>query len=113
MDIEKQFKDRGFAVLGVSMDEDGWKVVKPYVANMKMNYRVLLGNDQVGSLYGGLEALPTTLLIDREGRVVSKHVGITGGKEDFKNAILQVLDAPRASNRVPVRGAVALLRSPR
>jgi peroxiredoxin len=113
MDFEKQFKDRGFAVLGVSMDEDGWKVVKPYVANMKMNYRVLLGNDQVGSLYGGLEALPTTLLIDREGRVVSKHVGITGGKEDFKNAILQVLDAPRASNRVPVRSAVALLTSPR
>jgi len=113
MDFEKEFKNRGFAVLGVSMDEDGWKVVKPYVADMKMNYRVLLGNDEVSGKYGGLDSLPTTLLIDREGRIVSKHIGITGGKEDFKNAIEQLLNGNSARGDVPAGSALALLTSPR
>jgi len=112
MDFEKEFKDRGFAVLGVSMDEDGWKVVKPYVTGMKMNYRVLLGNDEVSSKYGGLDSLPTTLLIDRQGRIVSKHIGITGGKDDFKNAIVQLLDAPSAGVHAPGGGVLALLTRP-
>src|SRR5208282_706006 len=72
MDFERQFKDRGFAVVGVSMDEDGWAAVKPYLMRVQINYRVLLGNDQVGSLYGGVDSLPTTFLIDRQGNIVSK-----------------------------------------
>src|ERR1700730_15809232 len=48
IDFEQQLKDRGFAVLGVSMDEDGWNAVKPYIQQLKVNYRILMGNDQVG-----------------------------------------------------------------
>ena len=92
MEFERQFKDQGFAVLGVSMDEDGWTAIKPYVQNMKMNYRVLLGNDEVSTAYGGLDSLPTTLLIDRQGKIASVHVGVSMGKEEFKNAIVQLLE---------------------
>jgi peroxiredoxin len=112
MDFEREFKDRGFAVVGVSMDEDGWTVIKPYVQDMKMNYRILLGNDDVSTAYGGLDSLPTTLLIDRQGKIASVHVGITMGKEEFKNAIVQLLDAPGASGRVASRSTLALLTSP-
>jgi len=111
MDFEREFKDRGFAVLGVSMDEDGWKVIKPYMASMQMNYPVLLGNDDVSNKYGGLDSLPTTLLIDRQGRIVSKHIGITGGKDDFKNAIVELLNAPSAGAFVPAGRSLALLTS--
>ncbi len=58
MEFEQQLKDRGFAVVGVSMDEDGWGVVKPYLQEMKINYRILMGNEQVGSIYGGVDSLP-------------------------------------------------------
>jgi cytochrome c biogenesis protein CcmG/thiol:disulfide interchange protein DsbE len=112
MDFERQFKDQGFAVVGVSMDEDGWSAIKPYVQNMKMNYRVLLGNDDVSTAYGGLDSLPTTLLIDRQGKIASVHVGVAMGKEEFKNAIVQLLGSPRASAPVAFRGAMALLTSP-
>jgi peroxiredoxin len=112
MDFERQFKDQGFAVLGVSMDEDGWSAIKPYVQNMKMNYRVLLGNDDVSTAYGGLDSLPTTLLIDRQGKIASVHVGVAMGKEDFKNAIVQLLNAPRASASVASGSALALLTRP-
>src|SRR5205823_3675613 len=91
MEFEQTYKDRGFAVVGVSMDEDGWDVVKPYIQARKINYRVLLGNDQVGQLYGGVESLPTTFLIDRSGRIAKVHVGLETGRDGFKNEILNLL----------------------
>jgi peroxiredoxin len=112
MEFERQFKDQGFAVVGVSMDEDGWKAIKPYVQDMKMNYRILLGNDDVSTAYGGLDSLPTTLLIDRQGKIASVHVGITMGKEEFKNAIVQLLNAPRERATVRSGGVLALLKGP-
>ncbi len=76
-DFEKEYKSRGFEVLGVSMDEDGWSAVKPYIAEHKLNYRVLLGDDSVSQLYGGLDALPTTFIIDRDGKFAfPPHVGL-------------------------------------
>jgi peroxiredoxin len=112
IDFERQFKDQGFAVVGVSMDEDGWNVIKPYVQKMQMNYRILLGNDDISTAYGGLDSLPTTLLIDRQGKIASVHVGVSMGKEEFKNAIVQLLNAPRASASVTPGGALALLTGP-
>ncbi len=112
MDFERQFKDQGFAVVGVSMDEDGWKAIKPYAQNMKMNYRILLGDDDVSTAYGGLDSLPTTLLIDRQGRIASVHVGVSMGKEEFKNAIVQLLNAPRTSASIASGSALALLARP-
>jgi len=107
MEFEQTFKDRGFAVLGVSMDEDGWGVVKPYLQDMKVNYRVVLGNEQVGELYGGVDSLPTTFLIDRQGKIASIHVGLSRGKEDFKNDIANLLGTGRATAGMPGGGIFA------
>lgn len=112
MEFENEFKNQGFAVLGVSMDEDGWAAVKPYVRDRKMNYRVLLGNDQVSTSYGGLDALPTTLLIDRAGDIASVHEGVSMGKEEFKNAIVQLLGSPSVSAPAAARRVLAQLTSP-
>jgi len=109
MEFEQQLKDRGFAVVGVSMDEDGWSAVKPYLQEMKINYRILMGNEQVGNIYGGVDSLPTTFLIDRQGKIASVHIGLDRGKEDFKNDIVRLLDAPRADFRNPAHGAFAFL----
>jgi cytochrome c biogenesis protein CcmG/thiol:disulfide interchange protein DsbE len=84
------------------MDEDGWDSVKPYVEEKKMNYRVLLGNDQVSQLFGNIDSLPTTIVIDREGRIASMHVGLVA-KNTYKKEIEQLLEA---SKDVPKTGAV-------
>jgi len=97
IEFEKTYQSRGFAVLGISMDDEGWTAVKPYIAAQKINYRVALGNDQVAQLYGGIDSLPTTLLIDRDGRVASVHVGLVN-RSDYDNEIRQLL----ASDRAPV-----------
>jgi peroxiredoxin len=98
IEFEQQFKDRGFAVLGVSMDEDGWDAVKPYIEDHKINYRVMLGNEQLSDIYGGLDSLPTTLLIDRQGKIASVHIGLSLGKEEFRDDIDHLLGASSASN---------------
>ncbi|HEX4277529.1 MAG TPA: TlpA disulfide reductase family protein [Bryobacteraceae bacterium] len=94
-EFQRKYKDRGFEVLGVSMDDDGWKAINPFVAKRKLNYRVVLGDDKTGDQYGGLEALPTTFVIDRNGRIASTHVGLPlAGKKEFEDAIQKLLEAP-------------------
>jgi thiol-disulfide isomerase/thioredoxin len=92
IDFERQYKDQGFAVVGIAMDEEGWSAIKPFLAEMAVNYRVVQGNDDTATLYGGVEALPTTFLIDREGRVASTHIGLTG-KDVFENGIKELLQS--------------------
>jgi len=90
VEFEQQYKDQGFAVLGISMDEDGWDVVKPYLQKVKVNYRVAIGNDMMAQLYGGVDSLPTSFMIDKEGRVASVHVGLVS-KSDYQDEIVQLL----------------------
>jgi cytochrome c biogenesis protein CcmG/thiol:disulfide interchange protein DsbE len=92
IEFEKKYKDRGFSVLGVSMDEEGWEIVKPYLAKNKVNYRVLLGDDVVAQKYGGVDSLPTTFVIDSSGRIAKTHVGLVS-KSDYENEIVHLLSA--------------------
>ncbi len=90
VEFEKELKDQGFAVLGISLDDGGWEVVKPYLEDVRVNYRVLMGNEEVALLYGGVEALPTSFLIDRQGRIASLHVGLVS-KADYEHDIKTLL----------------------
>ena len=105
-DFEQKYKSQGFAVLGVSMDEDGWAAVKPFVAERKINYRILMGNDSLAQLYGGLDSLPTSFLIDREGKVaLPPHIGLIS-KNEYLNEI-QCLLGDQPANSMPVESASA------
>lgn len=95
--FEREYKDRGFAVVGVSLDDDGWSSVKPFIADQQINYRILLGNDSVSTLYGGVDSLPTTFLVDRSGRVASVHVGLVN-KNTYKNEISHLLDGDQRAS---------------
>ena len=93
MEMERKNKDRGFSVLGVSMDDEGWDIVKPFLAELGVNYRVVIGNDSTAQLYGGVDALPTTFLIDRNGKIAAVHIGLAS-KRVFEDGIEQLLQAP-------------------
>ncbi len=107
IEIERKNKDRGFEVLGVSMDDEGWEVVKPFMREVGMNYRVVIGNDSIAEMYGGVESLPTTFLIDQSGKIASVHIGLTSRK-DFEDDVAQVLDASKKP-RVVADSAVRAL----
>jgi cytochrome c biogenesis protein CcmG/thiol:disulfide interchange protein DsbE len=90
-EFENTYKDNDFAVIGVSMDEGGWEDVRPFLQRFKVNYRVVLGDSDVAAQYGGVEALPTSFMIDREGKIASVHVGLVS-KSDYATDIQQLLD---------------------
>jgi len=93
IDFERNYKDRGFAVVGISLDDDGWEAVKPYLERRRMNYRVALGNMDIERLYGGgtgIESFPTSFIIDRDGRVADVHVGLIS-KSEYQNELEELL----------------------
>ena len=111
-EFEQQYKSKGLEVLGVSMDEEGWAAVKPYIAEHKINYRILLGDDTVAQLYGGLDALPTTFMIDREGKFAfTPHVGLIG-KNEYVSEIQTLLDEKGETTSARAASPVAFLLSP-
>lgn len=96
IDFESRLKDQGFAVVGIAMDDDGWDAVKPYITAKKVNYRVMMGDDSIANLYGGVESLPTTFILDRDGRIARTHVGLVS-KSEYENDIKELLKQKRAS----------------
>jgi cytochrome c biogenesis protein CcmG/thiol:disulfide interchange protein DsbE len=102
VEFEQKYKDRGFAVLGVAMDEEGWELVKPYVEKHQINYRMVVGNDVVAQKYGGVDSLPTSFIIDKEGRIAATHVGLVS-RRDYQKDIDELLGLNKKSGlRAPV-----------
>ena len=62
-----------------------------------MNYRVVLGDGPVARMYGGVESLPTTFLIDREGRIAAEHIGLAG-KSTYESQILGLLNSGKQAD---------------
>ncbi len=86
-----KYKDKGLVVLGVSLDSGGWGVVKPFMKEFKIDYPVVIANQQVIANYGGIPAIPTTFIIDQEGNIVDKVVGYRE-ESYFENQIKQLLN---------------------
>jgi peroxiredoxin len=89
-EFQRTYAGQGLVVIGISMDEDGWKTVKPYIAATRINYRVGIGDAALARNYGGVDSLPETLMIDREGTIAARHVGIVS-KSEYESEIVQLL----------------------
>jgi len=76
VELQNKYRDQGLQIVGVSMD-DGPEPVRDFYQHFRMNYPVVMGNAQIGELYGGVLGLPIAFLIGRDGRIYSKHMGAT------------------------------------
>ena len=75
IEFQNKYKDAGLNVIGVSLDDDGWKSVTPYVKEKNVNYCIVIGTRAVAKQYA-VEAMPATWLIDRQGKIAATHVGL-------------------------------------
>jgi thiol-disulfide isomerase/thioredoxin len=73
--LQANYKDK-LLVIGASEDEDGPQKVQQFVQRFGMNYPVVMATKELIDNYGGVPALPTSFLIDPQGRVVQKHTGL-------------------------------------
>ena len=75
VDLAKKYKD-DLLIVGVSVDEGSPDEVREFAKAFHMNYPVVMWSHELVSEYGGVPALPTTFLINKDGRIVQKHEGL-------------------------------------
>ena len=76
IELQNMYGKDGLQFIGIALDEGGVSVIKPFAEKLKMNYPVLVGNEAVTAAYGGMNAIPVTILIDKKGNLRGKFVGM-------------------------------------
>ncbi len=93
IELQKEYGKDGLAIIGASVDgADEIAAVKNFARKFDVNYPVVLADEETVRAFGGVDAIPTTFVIDREGRIVSRHLGFTE-KADLEKEIKTLLRA--------------------
>lgn len=89
VEFDKTYHDKGLSLIGIDMYGESPDMVKMFMEKAHMDYRVAIGNDELGKRFH-VQEMPLTLLIDRNGRIALSHAGIVD-KTQFENAIQALL----------------------
>lgn len=81
VDFQKQYAGQGLQVVGVAMDDASKEEIGKFAHDMGVNYPVVLGRESVAEQYGGVQFLPTTFYIDRNGNIDNRVFGIVDRQE--------------------------------
>lgn len=95
--LYSDYRSHGFEIIGISLDEGGPEVVRDFAKEYRVLYPLVMGNRQVTQAYGGIRGLPTTFLIDKQGRIAYKYAGYQD-KGTFEQAIQALLSEQRTAN---------------
>jgi cytochrome c biogenesis protein CcmG/thiol:disulfide interchange protein DsbE len=104
IELRNQYAEQGFEVLGISADDldrdnpeklnSEKREIARFVQKMQMPYPVLIDGDAVSQPYGGLDALPASFYVDRNGIVVAAQLGLTS-KDEIEKKIKKALGVGR------------------
>jgi peroxiredoxin len=103
MEFARTYQGKGLAVVGVSMDilyenlknaQEAWARVEPFAREQRINYPILMGDDQVTKAFG-IKALPATYLIDENGRIATEYIGVLADRYDVEQNIKALLIEPQ------------------
>ena len=75
IEFQKKYEKQGLVVIGISMDDDGWKSVRPWMGEKRVNYPIVIGNQPLADRFG-LDGMPLTALVDRDGKIADVHLGV-------------------------------------
>jgi peroxiredoxin len=97
--LYQAYQEQGFVILAVSSDVQWAAVVQPFMAQYRLSFPSLLDTTgRVHALYG-VRSIPTSYLLDRHGRVVSREIGA----RNWANAEARALVASLLNESEPVR----------
>src|SRR5262245_56700567 len=86
--LQEKYRDR-LQVIGISQDEAPPDVVRKFAADHRVNYPVVMSTPDIERMFPGIAALPTSFIVDRESRIVQKHVGmLTAAMTDVETRAL-------------------------
>lgn len=98
VELQQQYGPQGFQIVGVAMDDASTEDIAKFAKDMGVNYPILLGKEAVGESYGGINVLPTTYFIDRDGKFVAREFGLQSRSvfvDHIKQALGQTVQAQK------------------
>jgi len=75
IELQNRYKDK-LQIIALTVDDDDADEVRKFVEQAGINFRIGMSTPRIRGAYGGIPALPSTFVIDQQGRVVQKHVGL-------------------------------------
>jgi peroxiredoxin len=75
IDLYDRYREQGLEVIGIALDQEGARVVSPFVEKNNVDYTILLGNRAVSDSYKTKGLIPTAFVVDRTGQIRRKYVG--------------------------------------
>jgi peroxiredoxin len=88
--LREQYHDRGLEIIGVSLDEESGDAVSDFARQFHISYPVAIAALDDVEAYGPINQIPTTLIVDRQGRIDSRHLGMMSFDE-IESAIKPLL----------------------
>jgi len=90
VDVYDKYNDKGFELVGISLDTDTRKDLPAFIVNHRITFRILLGDLATARAYGGVSSLPTTIFIGKDGRIRNVHVGYLD-RDTFDSEVRKLL----------------------
>jgi thiol-disulfide isomerase/thioredoxin len=92
VELQKEYGPEGLQIIGVAMDDASQEDIAKFAKDMGVNYPILVGKESVGDSYGGIQFLPATFYISRDGKFIDRVFGLKGRGEiedEVKRALSQ------------------------
>lgn len=75
VDLQNELGGDSFEIVGVSLDQEGFEVIRPFADKYEVSYPMLLDDGALADEFGGVYAMPSSFIIDKEGRVAHRVIG--------------------------------------
>lgn len=76
VEVYEKYREQGFLLVGIALDTDTRQQLPQFVRERKISYPVLLGDLPTARAYGGVNSIPTTFFIGKDGTIRNVHVGL-------------------------------------
>jgi len=91
VDLKKEFGKKGLEIVGISVDDEKTiEQVPSFVKDKNINYPVVYADAKVSQSYGGIESIPTSVIVDKAGKIVAQYTGLQN-KETYVNELNKLL----------------------
>ncbi len=93
VDLYNDLHEEGLTILGISLDEEGFEVVAPFAEEFHVTYPIAVDDGTVAEAFGGVYGLPTSYVIDKNGAIQQRFIGIFPTKE-MRPVLEEMLQEP-------------------
>ncbi|HVT74060.1 MAG TPA: TlpA disulfide reductase family protein [Lacunisphaera sp.] len=90
IELQKKYGPDGLVIIGMSVDQKSPEYVRKFTQEHGMNYTIVMADDEAVATFGSIEAIPTTFLIGRDGRIIHAKTGAMP-HEEYEKLVQQAL----------------------